>query len=109
MYDALKADLLAATTIPMAEFEWATRPSGDHGVFQIDFEIDPDNGDDFHQDRGCQGSIDLYTKGPKAAVYAEIESILDEHCEGAWYINTNVVDSATRQLHREYVFELEVI
>ncbi len=108
MYDDLKNALLSAQTIPMAEYAWDTRPTGQHGIFQPDFEID-DNGDNYHQDRGWQGSVDLYTNGTDNAVFAEIEGILDEFCEGGWYINLNTVDTETRLLHREYVFELEAM
>ena len=106
MYEDLKAALLAAETIPMAEYEWATRPAGNHGTFQIDFEI-PDSGDDFHQDAATEGSIDLYTKGNAPQIWAEIESILNRVCEGAWEMNMQTLDSASRMLHREYVFQLE--
>ena len=107
MYEELKTALLGARTIPMAEYEWATRPKGDYGVFRIDFEVGDDNGDDLHQDRGWQGSADLYTHGAKADVYTEIETILDTYAEGCWYVNSIQVESETRLLHREYVFELE--
>lgn len=109
MYDSLKTALLAASTISMAEYAWATRPSGNHGTFQIDFEITPDNGNDLHQARALEGSVDLFTKGPQPLIYAEIESILTTYCEGAWSINSNALDTATGLLHREYVFEVEVV
>lgn len=108
MYEDLKNALLNAQTIPMTEFAWETRPKGGHGVFQPDFEVD-DNGDNVHQERGWQGSIDLYTKGHDTLVYTEIEGILNEFCEGSWYINMTTVDDETRLLHREYVWELEAM
>lgn len=108
MYDDLKTALLAASTIPLAEYEWATRPTGNYGTFQLDFALDPDNGDDLHQDRGCEGSIDLYTRGAAPLVYAEIESILTTYCGGSWEVNSQSVDSGNKMLHREYVFQLEV-
>ena len=107
MYEELKAALLACTKIHMAEYEWATRPTSDHGVFQIDFEVSDDNGDDFHQDRGWQGSVDLFTHGANAEAYAEVEGILDTYAEGCWYVNSIQAETDTRLLHREYVFELE--
>lgn len=109
MYDELKAALLSCTTIPMAEYEWATRPKGGHGVFQLDFEASDDIGDDLHTDRAWEGSIDLYTQGNAPAVWAEIEDILETYCDGCWYMNMTDVDTATRLLHREYVFQLEAI
>lgn len=108
MYDGLKNALLNAQSIPMAEYAWATRPAGRHGVFQPDFEI-RDNGDNGPVERGWQGSVDLYTDGPDAAAYAEIEGILSEFCESCWYVNMTTVDEATRLLHREYVWELEAM
>lgn len=108
MYDELKNALLNAQTIPMAEYAWATRPAGRHGVFQPDFELD-DDGDNCHQERGWQGSVDLYTNSPDTAAYAEIEAILSEFCGSSWYVNLNTVDEATRLLHREYVWELEAM
>lgn len=107
MYEDLKNALLAVQSIPMREHEWATRPQGQYGVFQLDFEVSDDNGDDLHQDRAWEGSIDLYTKGADATVYAEIETILNTYCDGCWYVNLSTVDDATRLLHREYVFEVE--
>lgn len=109
MYEELKAALLACESIPMAEYEWSTRPSGAYGVVQLDFEASDDNGDDLHQDRAWEGSIDLYTQGNAPLVWAAIERILDTYCEGCWYVNMTTVDSATRLLHREYVFQLEAV
>lgn len=106
MYENLRAALLAMESIPMAEYEWNTRPEGDHGVFRIDFHRH-DHGDDLHQDEVREGSIDLYTRGNKPDIWAEVESILEEHCEGAWEMNMQTVDRPTRLLHREYVFQLE--
>lgn len=106
MYDAMKAELLGLDLIPMAEYEWATRPAGNHGSFQLDFPL-YDGGDDFHQGEIWEGSIDLFTNGPAPAVYAAIEGILNKYCSGAWTINLNTVDQAVRMLHREYVFDIE--
>lgn len=108
MYEELKTALLAAESIPLREYAWATRPTGKHGVFQLDFETSNDNGNDMHQDRAWEGSIDLYTNGADNAVYTEIEGILNTYCEGCWYVNLIIVDEPTRLLHREYVFQVEV-
>lgn len=108
MYDDLKTALLAASTIPMAEYAWATRPNGNYGIFQIDFEIPADNGDDLHQDRGCEGTVELYTKGNAPLVYAEIESILTEICGDSWEMSDQMLDTGTGLLHRVYSFQLEV-
>ena len=106
MYDNLKADLVSCSVIPLAEYEWATRPTGDFGTFQKDFPL-YDNGDDYHQAEIIEGSVDLYTQGPKPETYTAVEKILDDHCCGAWTINYEGVDPDTKMLHREYVFQTE--
>lgn len=107
MYEALKADLLAQQLIPMVEYEWATRPAGNHGTFQQDFEVASDDGDDCKGALAMEGSIDLFTHGRAPAVWAGIEAILTRHCGPSWYMNTEVVDDVTKLLHREYVFQTE--
>lgn len=107
MYDELKADLLENGLIPMAEYEWATRPAGDWGVFQQDFEADADEGDDCRHGIAMEGSADLYTKGRKPLIWAAIEGILTRHCGTCWRLNLETVDSETKLLHREYVFQTE--
>lgn len=105
-YEALKADLLACSAIPLAEYEWATRPSGNHGVFQIDFDVNNDGGDDFHQGKIVEGSLDVYTQGRKPVIWAALEAILTEHCEASWYMNHEGIDQETRLLRREYIFQI---
>jgi len=107
VYEDLRDDLLNNGQIPIAEYEWATRPRGDYGIVQIDFEAPSDDGDNLKQARALQGSVDLYTHGNRPALWEAIEAILEDHCESAWYLNSQSVDSATRMLHREYVFETE--
>lgn len=105
MYDEMKAALLACTAVPLAEYEWATRPKGDHGVFQIDFDASNDTGDDLHQDTAKEGSLDVYTQGRKPTVWAAIEEILTEYCEASWYLSYEGIDQETRLLRREYIFQ----
>ena len=107
MYEDLRDDLLNNGQIPIAEYEWATRPAGEHGTVQLDFETPSDDGDDMKQDRAWQGSLDLYTNGKRPLLWAAIEEILAAHCGSAWYLNSEGVDRTTRMLHREYVFETE--
>lgn len=105
-YEALKADLLACDAIPLAEYEWATRPQGNHGVFQPDFDVSRDGGDDFHQGLIREGSLDVYTQGPKPQIWAALEAILDEHCEASWHMNLEEIDQVTKLLRREYIFQI---
>lgn len=105
-YENLKADLLALNQIPMAEYEWATRPIGDHGTFQIDFDVSNDAGDDFHQDTIREGSIDVYTQGRKPFTWAAVEQVLNTHCEASWRLNLEEIDQETRLLRREYIFQI---
>lgn len=107
MYEELKAALMALEDIEFAEHEWTTRPAGNHGTIQLDFHANSDNGDDQHQDQALEGSVDVYTVGRGNAVAAEVEQILEEHCGSAWELNSTQIDQ--RMLHREYVFQIEVI
>ena len=107
MYEALAAALLAITGLPGAEYEWATRPVGNHLTVQLDFSAQDDNGDDHHQDTSWEGSVDLYTVGKAWDVAAQVEEVLTAHCEGAWEMNSMQYDRETGLIHREYVFQLE--
>lgn len=106
MYEDMRTALLGCTEIQMAEYEWSTRPTGDHGVFKPDFDVQNDAGDDFHQDTIREGSIDLYTHGKNAEAWAEVEGILDTYCEASWYLNYEGIDQETRLLRREYIFQI---
>ena len=54
-------------------------------------------------------SVDLYTKGQDWAVAAQVETVLESICGAAWYLNSNQYDSGVHMIHREYVFEIEVL
>ena len=105
MYESLREALLACEEIPLREYEWATRPKTDHGVFQPDFDADNDAGDDAHQDTAREGSLDVYTQGRKPEVWAVLEAILTEYCEASWYLSYEGIDQETRLLRREYIFQ----
>lgn len=107
MYEELKADLMALDSIAFAEFEWDKRPSGNHGTIQIDFHADSDIGSDLHQDQAWEGSVDIFTNGRRDDIAAEVEEILEAHCGASWELNSEQIDN--RMLHREYVFQIEVI
>lgn len=109
MYSQLVAALEALNSVSFTEHEWATRPSGDHGTVQLDFDASQDSGSDAHQDTAHQGSVDLYTHGQAWDTAAAVEAILEEHCGASWFLNLKAYESSTKLLHREYVFEIEVL
>ena len=107
LVDALKA--LKKYGIQFTEHEWATRPMAPHGTVQLDFAAAHDAGDDAHQDTAYQGSVDLYTSTQAWDVAARVETILEEFCGASWHLNLKTYERETRLLHREYVFEIEVL
>ena len=109
MYTQLVDALKAIPGLPVAEHEWNTRPAGNHATVQLDFAAAQDSGDDHHQDTAHEGSVDLYTKGQAWAVAAQVETVLESICGAAWHLNSKQFDSGVRMIHREYVFEIEVI
>ena len=109
MYEQLKALLGAIDGIQFAEYEWATRPQGNHGTYQIDFQVDSDIGDDGHVDQAEEGSVDIWTAGRGADIAAAVEAALEAVCGGSWYKNLEEVDQETRMLRREYVFQMEAV
>lgn len=109
MYNELVADLKALRSVAFAEHEWNTRPAGNHGTVQLDFDAAQDSGDDAHQDTARQGSVDLYTKGHGWQEASMVEHVLEAHCGASWHLNLKTYDSAARMMHREYVFEIEVL
>lgn len=109
MYEQLVADLMALHGVAFAEHEWSTRPTGNHGTVQLDFAAAQDSGDDAHQDKAYEGSVDLYTKGQGWDIASMVERVLEQHCGASWRLNLKTYESGTRLLHREYVFEIEVL
>ena len=107
MYNELVEDLKSLTNVDFVEHEWATRPSGNHGTVQLDFDAAQDSGDDGHQDTALQGSVDLYTRGQAWDIASMVEHVLETHCGASWHLNLKTFESGTRLMHREYVFELE--
>lgn len=107
MYDELVNGLKAISGVQFAEYEWATRPSGNHGTVQIDFEADDNNGDDRKQHRAMEGSVDLYTHGKEMMIVAAVESVLATVCESCWYLNSEQYERETGLIHREFVFQLD--
>ena len=74
---------------------------------QIDFEAEIDNGDDGRQDRAFEGSVDLFTRGKEMMIVAAVETALEKHCSGSWYLNSEQYEHDTGLIHREFVFQLE--
>lgn len=109
MYDELVAALKKIHNVSFAEHEWETRPAGNHGTVQLDFAATQDSGDDGHQDTALQGSVDLYTKGQAWDIASQVENVLEQICGASWHMNLKTYESSTHLLHREYVFEIEVL
>ena len=109
MYEQLVTALKALKDVQFAEHEWATRPPVDHGTVQLDFGAADDAGDDAHQDMAYQGSVDLYTNGQAWTTAAAVESVLEDVCGSSWHLNLKSYESSTGLMHREYVFEIEVL
>ena len=107
MFDTLVALLKAIEGVQFAEYEWKTRPNGNFGTVQIDFEAEIDDGDDCKQDRAWEGSVDLFTRGKEMMIVAAVESALETVCEGSWYMNSEQYERETGLIHREFVFQLE--
>lgn len=109
MYDEIVAALKAIPGLPVKEYEWETRPAGNHATVGIDFGADGDQGDDHHQDQAFEGSVDLFTKGMASTVAAQVEAVLESICGAAWELNTQEYDRETKKIHREYTFQIEVL
>lgn len=102
-------EALTNCSVPFAENGWATRPESDYGVVQLDFEADSLVGDNRKVARSWQGSVDLFfhKKTDRAGLIAEVEGILEDTFESAWYMNTSTYETETGLFHIEWVFETE--
>ena len=107
IFDELVRQLQAIEGVRFAEYQWKTRPAGNFGTVQLDFEADDDTGDDQKQDRAWEGSVDLYTHGKQWMIVAAVESVLEDICEGSWYLNSEQHERETGLIHREFVFQIE--
>ena len=107
MFDTLVTLLKAIKGVQFAEYEWKPRPNGNFGTVQLDFEAADDNGDDIHQGRAWEGSVDLFTHGKEMLIVSAVESALETVCEGSWYLNSEQYEHETGLIHREFVFEIE--
>ena len=109
MYSQLVEALQAIRGVTFTEHEWATRPHGNHGTVQIDFQAEQNSGDDGHQNTAWQGSVDLYTHGHCWMIAAAVESVLEDICGASWDLNLKTYEHETGLIHREYVFEMEAL
>ena len=107
MFDTLVATLKAIRGVQFTDYEWKTRPNGNFGTVQLDFEAETSNGDDRKQDRAWEGSVDLFTHGKEMTIAAAVETALETVCMGSWYLNSEQYEQQTGLVHREYVFQLE--
>ena len=107
MFETLVGLLQAIQGVQFAEYEWKTRPNGNFGTVQLDFEAEDSNGDDGKQDRAWEGSLDLFTHGKEMMIVAAVETALETVCEGSWYLNSEQYERNTGLIHREFVFQLE--
>ena len=109
MYEQLVTAMKAIKDLPVTEYEWKTRPTGNHATIQLDFGAEGDTGDDLHQDQAYEGSVDLFTRGKAPTVAAQVEAVLESACGAAWELNSQQYDRETGLIHREYVFQIEVL
>ena len=107
IFDELVRQLQSINGVQFTEYEWRTRPNGNFGTVQLDFEAEDDEGDDCHQDRAWEGSVDLFTNGKEMMIVAAVESALESVCGGSWYLNSEQYERETGLIHREFVFQIE--
>lgn len=96
-------------TLPMAENDWNTRPDSDsYGIVALDFEADALYGDNLKQVIAYEGSVDLFSRKKDGDGWVEaIVSVLTEHCDGAWSLNSHMYERENRIFHWEWVFQVE--
>ncbi|MBO7661827.1 MAG: hypothetical protein J6U01_00470 [Clostridia bacterium] len=107
IFDELVRQLKAIKIVAFTEYEWRTRPNGNFGTVQLDFEAEDDDGDDCKQDRAWEGSVDLYTRGKEWMIVSAVETVLESICSGSWYLNSEQYEKETGLIHREFVFQIE--
>ena len=107
IFDELVRQLKAINGVEFQEYEWKTRPAGNFGTVQLDFEAADDIGDDQKIDRAWEGSVDLYTHGKEMTIVSAVETALESVCSGSWYMNSEQYEKDTGLVHREVVFQIE--
>lgn len=112
-YEALVAAMKAITkenvTLPVAEYDWNTRPNADsYGTIALEFEADALEGDNIKQVRAFEGSVDLWSHQKRGGGWISlIEAVLEEHCESAWTLNYHAYERETGLFHWEWSFQIE--
>ena len=96
-------------TLPVAEYEWQTRPDADsYGIIALDFETGALEGDNAKQVTAYEGSVDLFSHQKQGGGWIEkITETLTEHCESAWRLNLCTYETETRLFHWEWAFQIE--
>ena len=96
-------------TLPVAEYDWRTRPNADsYGIIALEFETDALAGDNIKQVRAWEGSVDLYSHQKRGGGWiALIEAALTEHCESAWTLNYHGYERDSQLWHWEWSFQIE--
>lgn len=108
MYDSLVAALTALQDIDFTQYEWATRPSGDFGTVQLDFEAPADVGDNGKRDRAMAGSVDLFLHSINRTKITEVETILENILGSEWSLNSIQYETETGLLHFEWAFQVVI-
>lgn len=99
---------LKATSIPFAEYGWATRPDGTYGVVGLDFEAGTQQGDGQKQDRSYSVSVDVYYRSlsDRDEVTGIVEGVLALYCGDSWSLNSVQHETETGLFHIEWVCEV---
>lgn len=106
---AMKGISKDGVTLPMAENEWATRPTTDsYGIIALEFEVDALHGDNRKVATAYEGSVDLFSKRKDGDGWVPlIAAVLTAHCEGAWSLNAHMYERETGLFHWEWAFQVE--
>ncbi len=108
MYSELIA-LLVATKIPCAEGAWNNAPqTGSYIVYSLDGEGATLWGDNMQQHQVILGSVDLFCRTNDRTDFNAVQDALK--ASGlSWDLNSIQHETTSRQIHYEWVFEMEKI
>ena len=107
MYDDLVATL-KSTDIPFAEYAWDSPPDTDYGVISVDSEGASFGANMHKTHQAPQGTIDLFTRSNDRTAMQTIQEVLEAFNGCAWYLSSVQYEDATRLIHWEWVFTLEM-
>ena len=115
-YTSLVTDLKSLTqgeepnteTLKMAEDEWDTRPETvSYGIVSLDFEVPSFNAGNVKEDRGFEGSVDLFSMMRSGAGWVPlINEALTKHCGSCWTLNSHTYERNTGLFHWEWTFQV---